>query len=180
MLPAAFICLTSLGFLLLSASAGQQADPYKLAVRFSVTDTSAFTFDLGRDLIVKATRAVNADGTHFGWDLAVHDRRLPNSPNFFYDCLCGHGPRPNDLYAWHFKHPTDYPAERTFPVYGYPYTVRVECEKCDVAGVDDTSARFVSGTVLISWRRLPESNPRQLRLADLIKRRKSGVRSSDP
>ena len=154
-------------------TAARQDGGFELALRFSVTDTRDFTFDLGRDLVVKATRAVDANGQQFGWDLAVHDRRIPKSPNFFYDCLCGHGPRPHDLYAWHFAKkngPFDYGADRKLPVWGYPYTVRVVCEKCEVEG-SGHDVRFASGTVSISWKRSTESHPRQLRIYDIVKRR---------
>ena len=64
-------------------------------------------------------------------------RRLGDYPNFLYDCLCGHGPRPNDLYAWHFREML-YPPKRVLPVYGYPFEIRVACKDCRIDG--DTAA----------------------------------------
>lgn len=149
------------------ASAATRFGP---ALRFPVTDgREELTYALGRDLMLKVTRGVDAQGRHFGWDLSVVDRRLRSSPNFFYACLCGHGPLPQDLYAWHVK--TGYfPNERILPVWGYPYEVRVICEGCTATGGEYTAARFENGTVDIGWRRLTTSNPRQRRLSDLIRR----------
>jgi len=59
--------------------------------------------------------------------------------NFFYECLCGHGPRPHDLYAWHFREMI-FPARRTLPVYGYPFEFTVECKDCRIAGDSATTA----------------------------------------
>jgi hypothetical protein len=135
-------------------------------LRFQVTDArEAFTSALGRDLVLKVTRDVDAQGRHFGWELSVVDRRLPRSPNFFYECLCGHGPRPFYLDAWQFQ--TGYYGNvRVLPVWGYPYEIQVTCDGCTVAG-ENTDAHFNNGTVDIGWRRLASSNRRQLRLSDV-------------
>src|SRR5438128_1313157 len=85
------------------------AENFTSALTFPVTDERAgFTVEIGRDVVLQVRRAVDAQSRHFGWDFVATDRRLGNSPNFFYDCLCGHGPHPHDFYAWHF-------AERYFP-----------------------------------------------------------------
>jgi hypothetical protein len=145
------------------------ADTFTPALSFPATDERAeFTVDIGRDVILHVRRAIDAQGRHFGWDLAAADRRLENSPNFFYECLCGHGPRPHDLYAWHFAE-AYYPAERTLPIYGYPFEVRVQCLDCQVRGNEGTDVRFTSGTVTIGWRRLPTSYPRQRRISDIVR-----------
>lgn len=135
--------------------------------RFEVNDARAsFEQGLGRDLVLRVTPAVDAEGRHFGWDFTVTDRRLRNSPNFFYECLCGHGPRPHDLYAWHFAEGY-YPATRELPVYGYPFEVGVACQDCAVTGGSGTEVTFSAGTVAVSWRRLTEANPRQRRISDV-------------
>jgi hypothetical protein len=92
-------------------------------------------------------------------------RRLGDYPNFLYDCLCGHGPRPNDLYAWHFREML-YPPKRVLPVYGYPFEIRVTCQDCRIDGDTAADAHFTAGVVEVTWRRLPKSNPRQSTLAD--------------
>ena len=133
-----------------------------LRLRFAVTDTSAaFEVPLSRDVLLVVRRAVDARSRHMGWDLVARDRRLADSPNFFYECLCGHGPRPHDYYAWHFSMEY-YPAERVLPVFGYPLDVRVRCADCSVAG-RDAEAHFTAGTIEIFVRRLRVSNPRQKR-----------------
>lgn len=135
--------------------------------RFEVNDARAgFEQSLGRDLMLQVTRAVDAEGRHFGWDFTVTDRRLQNSPNFFYECLCGHGPRPHDLYAWHFAEEY-YPGTRELPVYGYPFEVRVVCQDCAVTGGSGTEVTFSAGTVEVSWRRLTDAHRRQRRISDL-------------
>ena len=145
---------------------------------FPVTDERPqFEVRVGRDLVVRVLRAVDAQGRHFGWDFAATDRRLKKRANLLYDCLCGHGPRPHDLYARHFASHY-YPAERTLPVYGYPYTLRVRCVDCQVAGPEGTEIQFTRGTVEIDAERLSEANPRQLTLRDLARRRKSRVASA--
>src|SRR5262245_27348063 len=116
----------------------QAADQFPSILTFPVTDARTdFMIEVGRDVIVHARRAVDAQDRHFGWDFSAADRRLENSPNFFYECLCGHGPRPHDLYAWHFVE-AYYPSERILPVYGYPFEVRVRCLDCQTAGTEGT------------------------------------------
>lgn len=134
---------------------------FLVALQFPAADVrDTLEQSLGQDLILRARRAVDARDQAFGWDLEVTDRPLPRSPNFFDDCLCGHGPRLHDLYAWHLAH--DYfPDERILPVYGYPYAVRVSCHACAVAGREGTDARVTDGTIAIEWRRLAASYPRQ-------------------
>jgi hypothetical protein len=105
-----------------------------------------------------------------GWDFSAVDRRLKDSPNFFYDCRCGHGPRLNDLYAWHFAE-TYYPGDRrVLSIYGYPLVVSVRCAGCEVTG-KGADVRFSAGIVEVGWRRLKESNPRQVGIAEMLNRR---------
>ena len=139
------------------------ADGFATILTFSATDArSRFDVPIGRDVILQVARAVDANGQPFGWDLSAIDRRLANSPNFFYECLCGHGPRPHDLYAWHFAE-AFFPPERILPIYGYPFEVRVRCADCSVAGRGATDTRFTAGTVDVAVRRLAAANHRQLR-----------------
>ena len=154
--------------LALMAGAAPAATSYQTILEFPAADTQReFSVDLSRDVILTIKRTVDAHGVHMGWGFAAIDRRLADSPNFFYDCLCGHGPRPHDLYAWHFVE-NYYPSERSLPVYGYPIEVRVRCIYCEVAGGNSRQAHFTGGTVEVSWRRLPKNNPRQLRIADVV------------
>ena len=135
-------------------------------LRFAALDERAmFSIPLSRDVVLVIHRAMDARGTHMGWDLAAVDRRLSSGTNFFYECLCGHGPRPHDYYAWHFAD-SYYPHERLLPVYGYPLEVRVRCPGCEVAGAG-ASATFARGTIEIELRRLKMPNRRQLRLSDV-------------
>ena len=148
------------------------AENFTSVLTFPVTDERpGFTVEIGRDVVLQVRRAVDAQGRHFGWDFVATDRRLGNSPNFFYDCFCGHGPRPHDLYAWHFAGGY-FPAERILPIYGYPFEVRVRCLDCQVLGDGGTEARFTAGTLDIGWRRLATANPRQLRISDIVGPRK--------
>jgi len=143
----------------LGAPAAPQ-EPFIELARFPATDAvGPGSFALGRDLVLTVAPAVDAQRRQFGWDLRVEDRRLAESPNFFYECLCGHGPRPHDYYAWHFSR-GHYPAERVLPVYGYPADVRINCDSCAVAG-DSVEAAFTRGTVSVAWRRLRDPHERQ-------------------
>jgi hypothetical protein len=157
-----------------SVGGGQTADTtaergFRAVLRFAATDTGGmFSVPLSRDVVLDVRRTVDAQGRHLGWDLSARDRRLAGSPNFFYECLCGHGPRPHDYFAWHFVSGY-YPHQRSLPVYGYPLEVRVRCPDCQVAGTDATEARFVGGHVEISVRRLARSNPRQLRIPGIVR-----------
>jgi hypothetical protein len=159
----------AIGFPRLGAAG--EVDRFTEILRFPVTaDRDTFSVGLSRDVLLNIGRSVDVHGHRMGWDLAAVDRRLNGHPNFFYDCLCGHGPRPNDLYAWHFAS-HQYPSERRLPVYGYPLEVRVRCQDCEVREVGRQDVEFVSGTVEIGLRRLAKSNPRQLRLSDVVEGR---------
>src|SRR5262245_14618542 len=154
------------------AARHEQRGAFASGLRFAATDVrSRIEGSLGRDLVVRAVREVDAEGRHAGWYLEAVDRRRADSPNFLYECLCGHGPQPTDLLAWHLLQPDAVAnlgplAERRLPVWGYPYELRVRCEDCAAEGDGVTDARFVKGTIEIGWRHLAESNPRQKRLSD--------------
>jgi hypothetical protein len=153
----------------LSRPAAGDADRFTQILRFPVTeDRDSFSVALSRDVLLNIQRSLDAHGHRMGWDLAAVDRRLKGYPNFFYDCLCGHGPRPHDLYAWHFASHY-YPSERLLPVYGYPLEVRVRCVDCEVDEVGEKAVEFVRGTVEIGVRRLAKTNPRQRRISDLVR-----------
>ena len=153
----------------LQNTAPSRPDVFTVVLQFPATaDPESYSVPLSRDVVLNIRRAVDARGHHMGWDLAANDRRLERDTNFFYECLCGHGPRPHDLYAWHFA--TDYyPAERTLPVYGYPLEVRVRCLECEVEGKDGTDARFIRGTIEVSVRRTGAAYPRQRTLSDIVR-----------
>ena len=147
--------------------------PFSPGIEFAATDPRGeIEYALGRDLVIRAHREQNAQGVHTGWWLEAADRRLPDSPNFLYDCLCGHGPHPTQLEAWHLQRPEVVAnigplSERILPVWGYPYELRVRCVGCAAEGNDAMAARFSSGTIEVSWRLLRQSNARQKRLSDL-------------
>jgi hypothetical protein len=134
---------------------------------FAATDPrEQIEYALGRDLVIRAHREQNAQGVHTGWWLEAVDRRLPDSPNFLYDCLCGHGPHPTQLEAWHLLRPEVVAnigplSERILPVCGYPYELRVRCVGCAAEGDDATAAHFTNGTIEVTWRLLRQSNARQ-------------------
>ena len=158
--------------------------PGETLLTFSINDArEEFVANAGPDLVMHVRRAVDAHGHHFGWDLSITDRRLKTYANFFYECLCGHGPSAHDLYAWHFgdngatlspqARAHLYPAERRLPVYGYPFDITVRCVGCEINGQKYTEAEFTKGSVEISARRLPARNPRQRTLRDLRRGRGS-------
>lgn len=137
-------------------------------LRFDVLDPrTQIEHAIGRDLVLRAHREQDAGGTHIGWWLEAVDRRLDRSPNFLYECLCGHGPHPTDLMAWHLQEPDGVAGPlsgRVLPIWGYPYALRVRCEGCEVEAAGE-AVRFTSGTIEIGWQRLATSNPRQRTLS---------------
>ncbi len=164
-LIAGFVTGLSLMFEIVAGSAASLEQ--NSSIQFAVTDSRPeISESLGPHLRLKIRPSVDAQARRYGWDIAVIDRRLGDYPNFLYSCLCGHGPRPNDLYAWHFREML-YPPTRVLPVYGYPFEIRVECKDCRVDGNSATDTHFTSGAVEVTWRRLPKSNPRQSTLARL-------------
>ena len=119
----------------------------KSSVQFTVSDPRPeITQSLSPHLVLQIRGSVDAQGRRYGWDIAVIDRRLGDYPNFLYNCLCGHGPRPNDLYAWHFRE-MFYPPKRVLPVYGYPFEIRVTCKECRIDGDTAADAHFTAGVV---------------------------------
>ena len=153
----------------LPAGEAKASDPFSALMTFPVTDErSEFTAGIGRDIVLHAQRAKDAQGRSFGWEFLATDRRLSNPHNFFEGCLCGHGPQPDELYAWHFIE-RYFPPERILTVFGYPLEVRVRCVDCQTAGSGGSDAYFTAGTVDVSWRRLPAANPRQSRISDIVK-----------
>jgi hypothetical protein len=158
--------IVSVTLLFKSTAGGAASIEQNSSVQFAVTDPrTEINESLSPHLALKIRGSVDAQGRRYGWDIAVIDRRLGDYPNFLYDCLCGHGPRPNDLYAWHFREML-YPPKRVLPVYGYPFEIRVACKDCRIDGDTAADAHFTAGVVEVTWRRLPKSNPRQSTLAD--------------
>ena len=158
--------LAEIALLLKLTILGAASPPQITTIQFSATDPrSEITQSLGPHLLLKVHRAVDAHSQPYGWDIAVVDRRLGDHPNFLFDCLCGHGPQPSDLYAWHFRE-MFFPPKRILPVYGYPFEIRVECKDWQVDGSSATDTHFTAGIVEVAWRRLQKSNPRQRTVSD--------------
>jgi hypothetical protein len=152
------MAVISAGLLLwLKVSAGSAASlGQNSSVQFAVTDPRAeITESLSLDLVLKIRPSADAQGRRYGWDIAVIDRRLGDYPNFLYSCLCGHGPQPTDLYAWHFREML-YPPKRVLPVYGYPFEIRVECKDCRVDGNTATDIQIYLGSCRSDMATAPE------------------------
>jgi hypothetical protein len=134
-------------------------------MEFSAVDSrDRIDYPLGPDLIVRVHHERSAQGNLMGWWVEAIDRRLSESPNFLYECLCGHGPHPTDLLAWHLLRPAAVAnigplSERVLPVWGYPYELQVRCRGCEAEGDGSLTSRFTTGTIEVNWRRLPQSNP---------------------
>jgi hypothetical protein len=153
--------------LAVAAAVSEQPRPFEAGIEFPAADTrDRIDYPLGRDLVVRARRQFSSGRRPMGWSIQAVDRRLADSPNFLFDCRCGHGAHPTDLLAWHLLDPEAASVigpltERILPVWGYPYELRVRCIGCEGEGDDVLSAHFVKGTIQVGWRRLAESNPRQ-------------------
>ena len=162
------LALIALG---LSVQSAQADDLSSLRLNFPVTDQrQELSAPVGRDIVLHLQRNVDSHGNVFGWDFAATDRRLENSPDFFYAFSGGHGPQLQQLYAWHFVEGV-FPAERALPVYGYPFEVSIRCVGCQTVGTSGTEVSFTAGTVEVSWRRRSKANPRQVGAFEVVKQR---------
>ena len=127
--------------------------------QFPVDDTVRLrSSSLDSSLTVELHRELDVHGTSMGWYLSVvASSGSEEHYNLLFHSLAWHGPYPTDLFAW-IHRDQFFPDQRVLPVFGYPYELRLTCQKCAVAG-DSTLVHFVAGTVLVEWRRLARANP---------------------
>ncbi len=71
------------------------------------------------------------------------------------------GPHPSDILAW-LSRDRYFPDERTLPVPGHPYEIRIRLINCQTEPVGEDIG-FVSGRVEVSWRRLDLAEQRESR-----------------
>lgn len=123
-------------------------------VRLSLVDKRAVILqDIDRHLLMRITKDDDS-----GWDVAVIRKpyRADASINLLYHSLSWHGPYPNQVGAWQL--PADYfPNHRQLDVHGYRYQISIDLIDPVVVG-SGSNARFISGTLMVSWKRTTSVN----------------------
>lgn len=142
---------------LLAALSLSSADAPLLSFKAAAKDAT-FTAALSKDLTLRVDRSAGAGGAAIGWELSVEDKRVKDSPNFLYECLCGHGPFPSDVMAWTVRDAKM--AERVLHVYGYPFDLRVKFTGVKISG-PGPDAVYTDGTIEIQSVALAKANPKQ-------------------
>jgi hypothetical protein len=142
------ILATTLSATTVGQPAPQDTTPFRVAVRFAVTDTTpVFEQPLGTALLLRVRHEPPG-----GWIVSVVRRGAgSNARNLLYHSRRWHGPYPTDLFAWSYQQ-RYFPDERVLPVYGYPYEVRIRLVNCQTTG-SGVSAEFAAGTIEVAWRR---------------------------
>ncbi len=150
--------------LLVAASAvGPSADATPdRALRFDVTDPrKAITAEIDSTLRLRAVRISHARVPHFGWEVQVVEGPTATlGTNVLRDRSFSGGPHPSDVLAW-LSRSRYFPDERTLPVPGHPYEIRIRLIDCRTEPVGEDIG-FVSGRVEVSWRRLDLAEQREL------------------
>ncbi len=128
--------------------------PTERAVRFDVTDPRpSITWTIDSTLHLRAVRISHAQVPHFGWEIQVVEGAAGSSAkNILRSRSFSGGPHPSDVLAW-LSRERYFPDQRTLPVPGYPYELRIRLIDCRTDQVGD-AVGFVSGSVEVSWRRL--------------------------
>lgn len=124
------------------------------ALRFDVTDQrDVITQEMDSALSLRVVRVRHSRVAHFGWEVHVVERSAGGSRKSLlrHRSFSG-GPHPTDVLAW-LSRERYFPDERTLPVLGYPYEIRIRLIDCRTEQVGE-DVGFVSGSVEITWRRL--------------------------
>lgn len=124
------------------------------ALWFDVTDPrESITASIDSTLRLRAVRISHARVPHFGWEVqVVEDPTNASGTNVLRDRSFSGGPHPSDLLAW-LSRSRYFPDERTLPVPGHPYEIRIRLIDCRTENLGEDIG-FVSGRVEVSWRRL--------------------------
>jgi hypothetical protein len=163
--------MTLLLFIALTVPAMAQK-PARLVRRNQTNSTRMVSFDLldNRKVILQdidrhLRLRITKDGSA-GWEVAVVHKpdHADSSLNLLYQSLAWHGPHPSQIEAWQIADKY-FPDHRPLDVNGYPYRVTIDLIN-PVVEVKGPSARFVSGTVQVSWSRTSFANPRAQQVAE--------------
>lgn len=132
------------------------------ALRFDVTDPrKAITAKIASTLRLRAVRISHARVPHFGWEVQVVEGPTDAAgTNVLRDRSFSGGPHPSDVLAW-LSRRRYFSDERTLPVPGHPYEIRIRLIDCRTEQVGEDIG-FVSGRVEVSWRRLDLAEQREL------------------
>lgn len=119
----------------------------------SITDKrKIITRNIDKNLLLRVVKDSSVKHEHFGWLVeVVRQPYKRSSRNLIYTNPAGVGADASQVYAWHIAG-NEFPSEREIKVRGYPYSVKISLinGKSDGNGPD---ARFISGTLRISWER---------------------------
>jgi hypothetical protein len=138
----------------LSLAPPQDTTPFGVAIRFTVSDTSAvFERPLEPALLLRVRREPS-----MGWTVTVIPRssRL-DRPNLLYHNRSWHGPYPSEVFAWSHQSQCS-PDKRVLLVYRHPYEVRIRLIDCRTSGTGQHVV-FESGEIEVAWRRAPLRYP---------------------
>lgn len=144
----------SIVLLMLLATTPTTAVRSETGLRFDVTDPrDVIIRTMDSSLALRVVRVRHSRVAHFGWEVQVVERSAGASGRSLlrHRSFSG-GPHPTDVLAW-LSHERYYPDERTLPVLGYPYEVRIRLIDCRTEQVGE-DVGFVSGSVVVTWRRL--------------------------
>jgi hypothetical protein len=143
---------------------GQFAEaPDNRALRFDVTDSrESITQHIDATLRLRALRIPHTGVAHFGWEIQVVEGPAGDSGrNILRSRSFSGGPHPSDVLAW-LSRRRYFPDERTLPVPGYPYEIRIRLIDCRTEQIGEDIG-FVSGRVEVGWRRLDVAERRESR-----------------
>lgn len=120
---------------------------------FSVTDErKVITREMGGRLLLRVVKERSVSQEHYGWRVEVVRKPYRRSShNLLYHSRRTLGAHPSQVYAWHVIS-GEFPNERALEAWGYPVTVRVTLINPTAEG-SGSDARFVSGTIKITWER---------------------------
>lgn len=133
------------------------------ALRFDVTDPrELISVSIDSTLRLRAVRISHVHVPHFGWEIqVVEDSTGAVGANVLRNRSFSGGPHPSDILAW-LSRDRYFPDERTLPVPGHPYEIRIRLINCKTEPVGEDIG-FVSGRVEVAWRRLDLAEQRESR-----------------
>ena len=121
---------------------------------FSVIDRrKVIAREIGENLLLRVMKASSIKQQDFGWNVEVVEKTSNKSSfrNLLYHSPQWHGPHPSQVYAWHVGARL-FRDERELEVRGHSYVVRIVLVNLVVEG-EGLDRRFISGKILVSWRR---------------------------
>lgn len=132
------------------AQAGSVNAQARNKISIDVTDTrKVITRDVNKNLLLRLVKdSINHE--HFCWYVEVFRKPYrKNSANLIYTNKTGVTSDRSQVCAWQVSEQY-FPNERELKVRGYPFAVKIALINPATEGTE-SSARFVSGTLEVSW-----------------------------